>query len=479
MNQVEAAIGAALERWDEDEAARLIEAAAAEGSLAPARLVELARRIDRNDLAVALLEAAETPDRLAILSLRKEMGEPVADAIADAIAARGDTRAPALLELVSALEMEGRASEAARALEARLAREPGWIAGHQALAQLRWMMREGDATASFAAAVEARPDDEPLRAAYLGTLKTMEDGAALDVAWGEAIAAFPNSPLIAMVGADLLSERGRVAEADEQFRRLVNMQDRAFDAARLRHLMRTGRIDELLRVGAAALQRHGDLECWAWFGAALRASGHPQADWFYRGESLVSEQQVELDAPARRALATRLRALHHAAGPPLGQSPRGGSQTFGNLFKRRDPEIVAARAAILRAVRTHVEALPAPEPQHPFLSRRAAGAVRMVGSWSILLRGGGHHVPHIHSHGWLSSALYVDLPERLGTAGGHEGWLQIGQPPIDGGRAVEPLARVRPAPLKLALFPSIFWHGTLPFETGERLTMAFDMVPAG
>jgi len=39
---------------------------------------------------------------------------------------------------------------------------------------------------------------------------------------------------------------------------------------------------------------------------------------------------------------------------------------------------------------------------------------------------------------------------------------------FDGGRG---------EPARLALFPSVFWHGTRPFDDGERLTVAFDVVP--
>jgi len=28
------------------------------------------------------------------------------------------------------------------------------------------------------------------------------------------------------------------------------------------------------------------------------------------------------------------------------------------------------------------------------------------------------------------------------------------------------------------LFPSYFWHGTVPFHAGARLTAAFDVIPA-
>jgi Putative 2OG-Fe(II) oxygenase len=37
---------------------------------------------------------------------------------------------------------------------------------------------------------------------------------------------------------------------------------------------------------------------------------------------------------------------------------------------------------------------------------------------------------------------------------------------------------VRPAVAMLVLFPSYFWHGTLPFHSNQaRLTVAFDAVP--
>jgi hypothetical protein len=37
----------------------------------------------------------------------------------------------------------------------------------------------------------------------------------------------------------------------------------------------------------------------------------------------------------------------------------------------------------------------------------------------------------------------------------------------------------RPEIGRLVIFPSYFWHGTVPFESeSPRLTVAFDMVPA-
>jgi hypothetical protein len=76
----------------------------------------------------------------------------------------------------------------------------------------------------------------------------------------------------------------------------------------------------------------------------------------------------------------------------------------------------------------------------------------------------------------MSSALYVALPDTIGTSeDSAEGWLELGKPPHDLGLDLEPLTLVEPKVGRLALFPSILWHGTRPFPAGERLTIAFDI----
>ena len=90
--------------------------------------------------------------------------------------------------------------------------------------------------------------------------------------------------------------------------------------------------------------------------------------------------------------------------------------------------------------------------------------------------GGDYHIAHIHPQGVLSSALYLIVPE---DASGEErqGWLEIGRPARDLRTDLAPLATIRPEPGYLALFPSTLYHGTTSFGTGERMTVAFDVVP--
>ena len=122
----------------------------------------------------------------------------------------------------------------------------------------------------------------------------------------------------------------------------------------------------------------------------------------------------------------------------------------------------------------YVAELPVPDTEHPLLSQRRDRRVRFAGSWSVWLRKEGFHASHVHPQGWLSSALYVDLPPETADQP-NAGWLQLGQPKPELGLKLDPLQLIKPEPGRLILFPSWMWHGTLPFPTDDRLTVAFDV----
>lgn len=473
-------VEAALLRDDEDSAIAALRrvgkrAASAEESR---KLAMLARSIDRNDLALAALEAGPGSPRVALqaLHLRTEAGEGVADELAGLIGPEPHA-SPQLLQLVGALDVEGRIGEAIALIDQATRTRPDWLEGHQALAQLRFQAGEPDPARSFGEALARAPGQELLWAAWMGTIARTSDWSLFDRVSADARKRFPASQLIAMVCADGFSEMGREDESDRLFSQLAAVADPHFDSARMRHAMRYSRFDQAIATGEQAVSSHGAGECWGWLGAAWRFTGDARSDWFHRGGDLIASTDLDYRPSELRALAGLLRQLHRSAGPPLGQSPRGGTQTPGPLLKRRETEIRRFRRKLRLAVRRYIDQLPPPDPRHPFLGR-PRGSFRFEGAWSIRLRPGGRHVPHIHSHGWISSAFYVDLPEGMEHSPRRQGWLQFGVPPLpEQGPAPEPLRTIAPQKARLALFPSTFWHGTLPFDRGERLTAAFDVVP--
>jgi predicted 2-oxoglutarate/Fe(II)-dependent dioxygenase YbiX len=55
------------------------------------------------------------------------------------------------------------------------------------------------------------------------------------------------------------------------------------------------------------------------------------------------------------------------------------------------------------------------------------------------------------------------------------GWLALGLAPPELQLDLPASGFVEPKAGRLVLFPSTMWHSTVPFEQGERLTIAFDV----
>jgi len=231
-----------------------------------------------------------------------------------------------------------------------------------------------------------------------------------------------------------------------------------------------------------------DQSGWAWLGLAWRVQGDPREFWLCDYERFVIEQPVHDAASGRGAeefavaVAESLERLHLAVHAPGNQSLRDGTQTSGFLFDRPDPVLHQFRSGLLAAIGRSLARL-APDSAHPLLSRhRVNEPVRLVGGWSVRLAGGqGHHVPHYHSDGWMSSAYYARLPENLGgvpPVRNDAGYITFGAPPEYLGLGLPPRLTLRPKQGHLVIFPSYMWHGTVPFEgTDTRLTAAFDFIP--
>jgi hypothetical protein len=212
---------------------------------------------------------------------------------------------------------------------------------------------------------------------------------------------------------------------------------------------------------------------WPYAATAWRVTADPRAEWLEGDERLVGVYDIADQLPPLDRLASLLRGLHNLRGQPLAQSVRGGTQTDGNLFQRVEPEIVALREALRRTVAEHAQNLPELDERHP-LARGRPSRIAFSGAWSVRLEAGGTHANHVHSMGWLSSALYISLPPDLGGEQ-KSGWLTLGEPQAQLGLDLPPRRMVEPKPGRLALFPSWMWHGTRPFGEGERITVAFDV----
>jgi len=170
--------------------------------------------------------------------------------------------------------------------------------------------------------------------------------------------------------------------------------------------------------------------------------------------------------------------------PTLKASPRSKSTRQGLQTGELDPDAMPALATwrdlVHRAVKAELDrwrrqGLAA----HPALAPAPERWTLRI--WATVLEAGGYQTAHLHPLGWLSGVYYVECPGDLAAeaATSGAGCLEFGAPPARLlVRVPPPLRRVEPRPGRLVLFPSCFYHRTLPFTApGRRLSLAFDVMP--
>ena len=438
------------------------------------------RRLRRLDEAAEAYDAALRiePKRLTALHGRArvaiERGEPSAPALyRRALAAKPDDLA-LQLGLAEALEAEGDTT-ALDNLAVAVSAAPEWADGQAALARMRWEAGEGRAfTRDLEHALEKCPGSRGLWLAYVFALAAVD--LCNEAADAAAIARKEiwEDPEFQLLEAIHASEAGEIGRAERLFADLPpDLTGRSLHE--VRHRIRTGEFGRALALtDAARVESQWDVVAWAMSGLLWRIAGDDRAEWLHGQPGLVTTQDLDLSQAELSDIADRLRNLHRTRAHPIGQSLRGGTQTRGRLFGRKEPEVRRLRDAAFEAVQRYWNALPPPDPSHPLLRHRDRSP-RFDGSWSVRLTNGGFHVVHVHPNGLLSSACYLAVPEAQRP---REGWLEIGGAPAGLGLELEPQAQVEPVPGRLALFPSTLYHGTRPFAAGERLTAAFDVIAA-
>jgi Tfp pilus assembly protein PilF len=449
--------------------------------------------LGRQDEAVAVYRgiAAAAPDNLAAahalaiaLNVAKQHDE--AERIARNALSRGHKTAALFNTHARSLIAQGAFDRAEAALRDCLQLEPRLVDAQSNLAQLIWM-RTGDvaqATATLDRALRSFAGDDALWAAKAAILQGAGDSRAAYSCLAVQATRAEASPML-LVRAGLAALEFDPATALILAERALHMMPANTAARTVLAAAQLGIGDargallhcEALLAGAPDDQYLIALQTTAW-----RLSGDERYAELCDYANMVVPQQ--LDAPPQwpdlasflADLRLSLNRLHDPHGHPLlFQSLRHGTETSQDLARSADPAIQALFGAFAAPIRHYLEK--AGHGRDP-LRRRNQGAWRFNGSWSVRLRTSGHHANHVHPRGWISSACYIELPDCMSNARTREGVLTFGQPSIVTTPALSAEYSVRPSVGMLVLFPSYFWHGTVPFSSEQaRLTVAFDVVP--
>jgi tetratricopeptide (TPR) repeat protein len=161
---------------------------------------------------------------------------------------------------------------------------------------------------------------------------------------------------------------------------------------------------------------------------------------------------------------------------PPDKSTVGGSQT-GELLLAPGAVTSALSTLIRAAVPDYVARLRATLPEHPYT--QGLPERWRLATWAVVLRDAGHQGPHFHPDGYISGVYYARLPATMRGGDDHAGWLEFGRTGDAIGNREDPLIElVRPEEGLLLLFPSYFYHRTIPFAGAEpRISVAFDVLP--
>ena len=412
-------------------------------------------------------------------SLALERGESDAVARFDRALAVDAGNAMLWMGKAQALDVAGDVAGARKIMDQIVAQAPTFIDGLFFLAQLRQAQGEADYCSHYGTAAARVPQDPSIPDAWARTLAGMDHNTAAADVIAAARARLPQVERFRLLEAIYAGAGGDDDRAELLFAGLDDpSDDRKVHEAR--HRIRRGEYDHAERLLAEAEEQSpDDIRAWALRGILWRLTGDPREDWLHQQAGLHGLRPLHDAEQVLPPAIAQLHLLHDNSPLPLGQSLRGGTQTRGRLFDRGEPEMQALRKAIEATVETYRSELPPADGTHPLLRHRAADW-RIVGSWSVRLSGGGdYHTSHIHPQGVVSSALYCQLPDAVGSDEEQQaGWLELGRPPPDLRLDLPPIRVIQPREGHLALFPSTLYHGTRAFGEGRRMTVAFDVALA-
>ncbi|MHB8478401.1 MAG: tetratricopeptide repeat protein [Steroidobacteraceae bacterium] len=437
------------------------------------RLVALAPddRIASHTLAVAL-NAANQPE---------EAERVVREALCRArpTAALHHTHARSLI----ALE---RFDQAELALRECLGLEPRLAEAHNSLAQLIWMRTGniGEATLVLDQALEKYAHDDALWATKAALLQGAGNSRDAYACLAKSAARPQPNPML-LIRAGLAALEFDPATALTLAEQAMRAQPNNPTARKLlcAAYLGVGEGAKALAECATLLKANPDDQYLiAMQTTALRLLNDPRYEALCDYGEMVLSQILETPpgwpdlASFLTELTSRLNALHNPHGHRLlYQSLRRGTETTQDLSRSEDPVIQALFRAFAAPIARYREHIGHGEDH---LRRRNRGASRYNGSWSVRLHTAGYHTSHVHPRGWISSACYIQLPDSMKAGHTGEGILSFGAPGMITTPALGAEFSVRPDVGQLVLFPSYFWHGTLPFHSEEpRLTVAFDVVP--
>ena len=150
-----------------------------------------------------------------------------------------------------------------------------------------------------------------------------------------------------------------------------------------------------------------------------------------------------------------------------------GQQTLGNFFLQKAESI----SEIEKIIRSEID-----NYRLRFQNAREGFLVNWptrytLNGWLVYMNSGGALAPHMHEQGWISGAVYINVPVKTKPNAGNFAVCYDDQIPEEDDQQ-NPHKIIDVFTGSLVLFPASLMHYTIPFESDEkRMVLAFDVMP--
>ncbi|MBT3593528.1 MAG: tetratricopeptide repeat protein [Hellea sp.] len=148
-----------------------------------------------------------------------------------------------------------------------------------------------------------------------------------------------------------------------------------------------------------------------------------------------------------------------------------GDQTSGNIFDIKNDDTNEIQNIIRFEVEKYLTKFKESEEG---LIKKMPAEYSLHG-WLISMKSGGNLKPHIHTEGWLSGSIYINVPPKLKVDSGNL-VVALGEDNDTTDKRINEKKIINVVTGSMVLFPASLMHYTIPFESEEeRIVLAFDV----
>jgi len=153
---------------------------------------------------------------------------------------------------------------------------------------------------------------------------------------------------------------------------------------------------------------------------------------------------------------------------------QNGEQTSGNLFLLENPSIQYFKKIVEEKIAQY----------RKFYRNEGVGFINkwpseyVIYGWVIIMNDNGSLRSHIHKEGWLSSSIYLKMPEKMTD---NQGDIVFSKHGANYPKEKNIVFNEEIVPLNIGdmvMFPSSYFHSTIPFSSKQqRIVLAIDVIP--